>query len=139
LRKLRTFFTALQIPVNRSHALKVFAVIFFFSLSSINSISAQYVYKTPFGERYHRYTCSSVKNVSEKIGLQKARQEYGLTPCKRCDPPTDNSTISPFERRDKSQGECAKVRCQGWAKTQKRQCKRTTTICNKFCFQHQRS
>jgi len=109
----------------------------FILLSSTSSV-AQYVYKTPSGERYHRYTCSSVKNVSEKISLKKAVTVYGLTPCKRCKPPVSSDATSKFDNRNKAVGECTRVRCNGWAKTKNRRCKRGTKMCNGYCFQHQR-
>jgi methylphosphotriester-DNA--protein-cysteine methyltransferase len=99
--------------------------------------TAQYVYKTPYGKKYHTYTCHSVKNVSEKISLKKAVTEHGLAPCKRCKPPVSSDRRSKFDNRNKAVGECTKVRCTGWAKTQKRRCKRSTKMCNGLCFQHQ--
>ena len=44
------------------------------------------VYKTPYGEKYHRIRCRYVrgKNLTE-MSIPTA-QRYGLTPCKVCHP-----------------------------------------------------
>ena len=50
------------------------------------TISAQTVYKTPSGSKYHLSSCRMVKNVSSALSVEKALKE-GLSPCKICKPP----------------------------------------------------
>ena len=59
-----------------------FLFILFFCLN----VSAQTVYKTPSGEKYHLSGCRMVKNVSSALTLDKALK-LGLNPCKFCKPP----------------------------------------------------
>jgi len=96
------------------------------------SLKAQKVYKTPSGAKYHLGTCHTVKNVSEEITVEKAR-ESGLQPCKICKPPTvTTSNLSS----NKAQGQARTVQCKGTTKAGTR-CKHMTRIANGYCFQHQ--
>jgi hypothetical protein len=105
-------------------------------LSAVLSASAkaQSVYKTPSGEKYHLATCRMVKNVSEKITVNEAKQ-LGLQPCKICKPENiygSSSIPSPH----KEQGQSTTVQCKGLTKAGTR-CKHKTSIANGYCFQHQ--
>lgn len=105
-------------------------IIILFLLSS--GLKAQDVYKTPSGSKYHTGTCQTVKNVSEKITVAKAR-ELGLEPCKICKPASFNRlNIGSFK---KTGGESATVQCKGFTKSGSR-CKHRTRIANGYCFQH---
>jgi len=95
------------------------------------SLKAQTVYKTPSGEKYHLATCHMVKNVSEKITVEEAKQ-LGLQPCKICKPPTVLSGPSP----NKQQGQSTTVQCRGTTKAGTR-CRHMTSIANGYCYQHQ--
>lgn len=108
---------------------------FLFTFSAI-TLTAQYVYKTPSGTKYHLYECRMVDNVSKKVQLKTAVTQYGLKPCKICNPPINSGLTLGTDSRNKAVGKCSKVRCSGWAKTTGRQCKRTTSLCNGYCFQH---
>ena len=99
-------------------------------LLSLKGLS-QSVYKTPSGQKYHLASCHMVKNVSEKITIEKARQ-LGLQPCKICKPPEVLSGPSP----DKQQGQHTTVQCRGTTKAGTR-CKHMTRIANGYCYQHQ--
>ena len=59
-------------------------IFFLFLLST--ALSAQVVYKTPSGTKYHLSNCRMVKNVSSTLPLDKALR-VGLAPCKICLPP----------------------------------------------------
>ena len=115
-----TFFTRRALPV------------LLFLLFSISQLDAQTVYKTPSGAKYHTATCSTVKNVSEAITLEKA-MELGLGACKVCKPVeaygSGNKTKQP-------QGQSETVQCKGKTKAGTR-CKHMTKIANGYCFQHQ--
>ncbi len=65
--------------------LKIIPALVIFLLLSSSTLSAQSVYKTPSGHKYHTAQCRSVKNVSEKITLNEALK-LGLSPCKICNP-----------------------------------------------------
>jgi hypothetical protein len=96
------------------------------------SMKAQKVYKTPSGAKYHLATCHTVKNVSEEITIEKAK-ELGLEPCKICKPPAfSSSNVSA----NKAQGQGSSVQCKGTTKAGSR-CKHMTKIANGYCFQHQ--
>jgi hypothetical protein len=96
------------------------------------SLKGQTVYKTPSGQKYHLATCRMVKNVSEEITVNQAR-ELGLQPCKICNPQniytSNNSTKQP-------QGRSTTVQCKGTTKAGTR-CKHMTSIANGYCYQHQ--
>ncbi|MBU4537654.1 MAG: hypothetical protein L6264_06080 [Weeksellaceae bacterium] len=61
----------------------------FLLLFTIN-VSAQTVYKTPSGSKYHLSGCRMVKNVYSVLSIQTALSE-GLLPCKICKPPFSNA------------------------------------------------
>ncbi|HEX7847852.1 MAG TPA: DUF5763 domain-containing protein [Chitinophagaceae bacterium] len=109
-------------------------ILFFVTLLSFSAllIQAQTVYKTPSGEKYHLGNCRMVKNVSDEISVDKAR-ELGLQPCKICKPANIYSSGSPL---NKPQGQNDTVQCKGKTKAGTR-CKHMTRIANGFCFQHQ--
>lgn len=48
-----------------------FLVLFLFTVHGIGT--AQTVYKTPSGKKYHTATCRYVKNVSHKLSIKEAR------------------------------------------------------------------
>lgn len=96
------------------------------------NISAQNVYKTPSGSKYHFSTCRMVKNVSSTLSLISA-QKQGLTGCKICKPPSVSGKY--LSTKKKAQGTNSLSQCRGVTKIGKR-CKRKTRIGNDFCFQH---
>lgn len=104
----------------------------FFFLISIG-ISAQTVYKTPSGEKYHLSSCRMVKNVSSQLPLDKALRS-GLSPCKICNPPF-RPTLGIISKPKKTAGTNSLNQCFAKTKTGAR-CKRKTRIGNDFCFQH---
>ncbi len=108
-------------------ALSIFSIL----LLSI-SLKGQSVYKTPSGAKYHLATCRMVKNVSEQITVEQAR-ELGLQPCKICKP---QNIYASGTSGNKAQGQGLTVQCKGFTKTGTR-CKHMTRIANGYCFQHQ--
>jgi hypothetical protein len=88
------------------------------------SVNAQTFYKTPSGKKYHLATCHMVKNVSEAITLNEAK-ELGLEPCKICKP----ENISSETPTKKAKGQDATVQCRGLTKAGTR-CKHMTSIAN---------
>ena len=101
-------------------------------LISVN-LSAQTVYKTPSGSKYHLSSCRMVKNVSSSSSVDQALRS-GLTSCGICKPP-DRQSLGIISKPKKTPGVNSTNRCP--AMTQKGfRCKRNTTIGNDFCFQH---
>ncbi len=113
----------------------------FFIIFSTYILSAQKVYKTPSGQKYHTAVCKFVKNVSEELSISQA-QKKGLTACKVCNP--NSSEISKFTnesglgiKSNEAKGVAPQTtQCKG--KTQKgNRCKRMTKNKNGYCFQHE--
>lgn len=97
------------------------------------NISAQTVYKTPTGSKYHLADCRMVKNVSSSISIEKALKE-GMEPCKICKPPF-RQVLGIVSKPKKTAGQNSANRCFAITKAGTR-CKRNTSIGNNFCFQH---
>jgi hypothetical protein len=57
--------------------------IFLFLLLSFNKATAQTVYVTDTGKKYHAKNCSAVKTGKKGIPLKEAKKE-GYEPCKVC-------------------------------------------------------
>ncbi len=99
------------------------------------TLTAQTVFKTPSGAKYHLAGCRMVRNVSEEISITKAK-ELGLQPCKICNPANIyGSSLTPPH---KAQGQDKTVQCKGMTKAGNR-CKHMTNIGNGYCYQHQPS
>ena len=95
--------------------------------------SAQTVYKTPSGEKYHLGTCRMVKNVSTEVSVEEAKK-LGLQPCKICNP---QNIYAAYEKPSaKAQGQASTTQCKGLTKAGTR-CKHMTAIANGYCYQHQ--
>ncbi len=97
------------------------------------NLSAQTVYKTPNGLKYHLSGCRMVKNVSSSLMIEKAINQ-GLLPCKICRPP-HKQRLGIVSKPKKTPGVNSTNRCLATTKAGSR-CKRNTTIGNNFCFQH---
>ncbi len=108
-------------------------VVLFLFVSSF--VTAQNLYKTPSGRRYHLASCRMVKNVSSKVTIDDIKR-FRLTPCKICKPRyyvTQSNRFSSF--RNKSVGVSNTTRCKGRTKRGTR-CKHKTRLANGYCFQH---
>ena len=95
--------------------------------------SAQTVYKTPSGSKYHLSNCRMVKNVSAAVSVSHAQQQ-GLSPCKICRP-SFTPGLGIMSTSKKPAGINSGNRCPAITKAGTR-CKRNTRIGNNFCFQH---
>src|SRR5665647_1371983 len=97
------------------------------------AVSAQDVYKTPSGKKYHLGSCRMVNNVSEKITVSRAI-ELSLEPCKICNPSDGRNNLITTSHA--ANGESRQtVQCKGITKNGTR-CKHMTSIANGYCFQH---
>ncbi|MGX1641874.1 hypothetical protein [Sphingobacterium sp. NPDC055431] len=119
-----------------------YLICIFFVLSTF-CLSAQTVYKTPSGSKYHTATCRYVKNVSNALSIADA-QKMGLSACSQCNPGQTKPKgfvgtaqsglgIKPGE----AQGAVSRsVQCKG--KTKKgTPCKHMTRNVNGYCHQHE--
>ncbi|OWK73722.1 hypothetical protein CBW16_09500 [Flavobacteriaceae bacterium JJC] len=104
-----------------------------FLLFFVINVSAQTVYRTPSGSKYHLSGCRMVKNVSSALSIQAALGE-GLSPCKICRPPFSQA-LGIVSKPKKTSGVNSPNRCFATTKSGTR-CKRNTRIGNNFCFQH---
>lgn len=97
--------------------------------------SAQYVYKTPSGAKYHLSSCRMVENTSRKLTIEEALK-LGLEACKICKPPAASQQVLPATSSKPAAGrKPATTQCLGRTKAGTR-CKHMTSIANGYCFQH---
>lgn len=105
-------------------------------------LSAQTVYITPSGKKFHTATCSTVKNVSTAVSVQQAMKK-GLTACRVCNPGSGTASSGSGNRSygihsNEAQGQMNRaVQCSGYTQKGTR-CKRMTKNKNGYCFQHER-
>lgn len=114
-------------PPNNMCKYLIFLVVF--SLTA----TAQKIYKTPSGAKYHLGSCRMVQNVSEEISFEEAAQ-LGLGACKICKP-QDYNALGLKASKNTAQGQSQTVQCSGTTKKGTR-CKHMTSIANGYCFQH---
>lgn len=105
----------------------------FFILTLSLAATAQKIYKTPSGAKYHLGSCRMVQNVSEEISFEEAA-EFGLAPCKICKP-QDFKAMGLKSSKNTARGQSQTVQCNGTTKKGTR-CKHMTSIANGYCFQH---
>jgi hypothetical protein len=115
------------------HIAPLHCIIFILVCSAFSS-SAQDLYKTPSGEKYHLGSCRMVKNVSTKLVDESSIRKMGLGACKICKPP-EFGEVSRGSIADKSVGQSESVQCLGKTKSGSR-CKHKTKIANGYCYQH---
>jgi hypothetical protein len=105
----------------------------FYALAG-SKVSAQTVYITKSGTKYHTEGCRYLSSSKYSIELTEAIQK-GYGPCSVCRPPIVSSsspqrtTIPPGSKRTVS------VQCAARTKAGSR-CKRMTYSSNDYCWQH---
>ena len=118
--------------------MKALRLIFLFLfLGFACNTSAQKVYVTKTGEKYHTNSCRYLKYSKYEITLEKAIKQ-GYDACLVCKPSKENSetttssnSITPKTQSKKSTA----TQCTGKTKAGNR-CKRKTTNSNGRCYQH---
>lgn len=55
-------------------------------LGSSQTSNSYYVYKTPYGQKYHRYNCRYARGKDLTKMSVRVAQSMGLDPCKICKP-----------------------------------------------------
>jgi len=123
-------------------ALKVILLIL--SITLVSTISAQEVFTTKTGEKYHKSSCRYLKNSKYIIELKKAI-ELGYDPCSVCKPTTkvkkstsNTSSLTASKSNTpapKSTKKVTATQCAGKTKAGAR-CKRKTKNGNGRCYQH---
>ncbi|WP_299117112.1 hypothetical protein [uncultured Winogradskyella sp.] len=117
-------------------------VVLFITLSIGYSISAQTVYTTKTGEKYHKNSCRYLKYSKKEIKLDEAKA-LGYSACKVCKPTANNtkkksnatSLTSKKENKTTTSKKVVASQCTGKTKAGKR-CKRKTKNANGRCYQH---
>lgn len=124
--------------------MKAFRILVLFITVTLSySISAQTVYTTKTGIKYHKSNCHYLKHSKKAIKLDRAK-ELGYQACKVCKPTSgntkeeSNSLTSEKEKQNKSTTTTKKTtatQCTGKTKSGKR-CKRKTKNASGRCYQH---
>ncbi|ARV08183.1 hypothetical protein BTO05_00450 [Winogradskyella sp. PC-19] len=117
-------------------------IILFITLSFGYCISAQTVYTTKTGEKYHKSNCRYLKYSKKEIKLDRAKA-LGYLACKVCKPTVSNtkkksnatSLTSKKEKRTTTSKKAVASQCTGKTKSGKR-CKRKTKNSSGRCYQH---
>lgn len=104
----------------------------FSTLAACQTATADTVYVTETGVRYHTESCRYLKYSKKEITLKEA-QKVGYTPCKVCYRSSANNTTVKSNKTTTHKN--TSTRCQ--ATTQKgTQCKRTASAGSSRCWQH---
>ncbi|WP_179008308.1 hypothetical protein [Winogradskyella forsetii] len=117
-------------------------IILFLTINLGYSISAQTVYTTKTGEKYHQSNCRYLKYSKKEISLEKSKS-LGYQACKTCKPNTDNTRLkskstalrSTPQDTPTSSKKVTATQCTGKTKAGER-CKRKTKNTNGRCYQH---
>lgn len=116
----------------------LFAMVLFLSFN----LSAQTVFTTKTGEKYHKGNCGYLRSSKKEVTLERAL-ELGYSACSVCKPPTvvgktdnvsrlqNSSNLTTVTSNSKSQA----VQCSGKTQSGTR-CKRLTKASNGRCYQH---
>jgi len=129
-------YTSLLIIVS----MKQFITILIFTIVvGINSLSAQTVYITKSGTKYHSSSCRYASS-GWAVQLQEALDK-GLSPCSKCDPQTEVTSTSKEKpssvkpRSNSTKTSSGKTQCGGTTKSGS-QCKRMVSDGSGYCYQH---
>jgi hypothetical protein len=99
---------------------------------SAGVVSAQTVYITKSGQKYHTSDCRYLSHSKIAIELKEAIQN-GYDACSVCNPPVSTSSTSqPLKSESKSS---SAVQCAATTRAGTR-CKRMTKSPNGYCWQH---
>ncbi len=118
--------------------LKLFLVSFLIAYAV--NVSAQTVYTTKTGEKYHKSTCHHLKYSKKEITLEKAL-ELRYSPCSVCKPASKSSASQnalnlTSSSNNSSKATAESVQCSGKTQSGSR-CKRITKDSSGRCYQHQ--
>ncbi len=117
--------------------------LFIISFVFVGSVTAQTVYVTKSGEKYHTASCRYLKYSKKKVKLEDAISR-GYEACKVCKPSskkrkttnsTSNSLSSSSYENTTPPKKTTATQCTGRTKSGSR-CKRKTKNANGRCYQH---
>lgn len=118
-------------------------ILFLFSFVISYNITAQNVYTTKTGEKYHKETCHYLKYSRKEYTLKRAL-ELGFTACAVCKP-NKNTSVSNSSRitstsrlshsRQSATSKVTATQCTGKTKSGAR-CKRKVKNASGRCYQH---
>ncbi|MBN4085043.1 hypothetical protein JYT89_01730 [Flavobacteriaceae bacterium AH-315-B10] len=114
--------------------------LFIISATFISNVTAQTVYTTKTGEKYHKSTCRYLKYSKREIKLEAAISR-GYEACKVCKPTAANTKRKTNTSSNKSSlsssstGKAYATQCTGKTKSGAR-CKRKTKSASGRCYQH---
>jgi len=124
--------------------MKVLRVLLFvISIVCATNVSAQTVYTTKTGTKYHKNNCRYLKYSKKELKIKEAKS-LGYVACKVCKPSADNSTdkkedasnsITTSSSKKKMVKKAKATQCTGKTKAGKR-CKRMTKSLTGRCYQH---
>ena len=120
--------------------MKILKLLLFLGLMAFTfEISAQTIYVTKTGEKYHKSSCRYLKNSKNEITLEVAKSR-GFTACSVCKPNGDSATPSQSVQPVKSEPttpppKVTATQCTGKTKAGAR-CKRMTKDASGRCYQH---
>lgn len=113
-------------------------LILLYSCAKVDVTEVQSVYRTPYGSKYHAYTCRMIENTSAELTVEEAL-EQGLTPCAFCDPPVlgqSGKNIASLTIIHERPGEKQEsTRCLGTTQKGDR-CLHPSKNANGYCLQH---
>ncbi len=107
------------------------------------NLSAQTVYTTKTGEKYHKSNCRYLKYSKKELPLERALA-YGYLACSVCKPPkktktsiksNSKSSITTSHNSHSTSSKSVATQCTGKTKSGSR-CKRKTKNANGRCYQH---
>ena len=122
-------------------SLKLF--LFIILMAFATQVTAQKVYTTKTGEKYHKSSCKYLKYSMKEYTLEEAI-ELGYEACSVCKPNKVNTVASSSSNANALSGNeqsttqarsTTATQCIGKTKAGKR-CKRTTKNSNGRCYQH---
>ena len=111
-------------------------------ITATYNVTAQTVYTTKSGEKYHDESCRYLKYSQRAITLEKAL-EIGYSPCSVCKPPSTTGKIPSENSYFKNNSatttttttKSTATQCAGKTQSGAR-CKRMTKNANGRCYQH---
>jgi hypothetical protein len=118
-------------------------LLFILSVTFAANLSAQTVYTTKTGEKYHKSDCRYLKNSKKEYSLEKA-QSLGYSACSVCKPTTNNTKATKQTLNNNTttvttttttSTKATATQCTGKTQSGTR-CKRKTKNANGRCYQH---
>jgi len=128
-----------MIPNKTQSLLYILPLLLLFACATPTTSTAQTVYVTKTGKKYHKETCRYLKYSKISISLKEAKEKQ-FEACKVCKPTTIISSEKPAAidtiKVDQPAKKTVSTRCTATTKSGSR-CKRMTKNTNGKCWQHE--